>query len=343
MMIGTRVRVALIGYGYWGPNLARNFSSSPSTELVAICDSSESRRSSAASQYPLVHVCSTLEDVLGLENIDAVAIATPTGSHFAIARAALEKGLHVFVEKPLTDSTASSAELVALAESRGLILHVDHTFVYTEAVRTLKRLVESGDIGDLLYFDSTRVNLGLFQPDVNVIWDLAVHDLSILQFVTNKQVCRVSATGLRHPRATQESAAFMTLFYDDNFAAHIDVSWMSPVKIRRTLLSGTRKMVVYDDLETTEKLKIYDSGVDISDDPDAVRQALIAYRTGDMVAPKIPSTEALQVEVMHFAEAIANQQPTLTDGRLGLELVRILEAASESMAGDGIPVLIVRD
>ena len=342
-MIGARLRVALIGYGYWGPNLARNFASSSSTELVAICDSSESRRSSAASQYRSVQVCSTLEEVLSLENIDAVAIATPTGSHYAIARAALEKGLHVFVEKPLTDSTASAAELVALAESRSLILHVDHTFVYTEAVRTLKRLVESGDIGDLLYFDSTRVNLGLFQPDVNVIWDLAVHDLSILQFVTNKQVCRVSATGLRHPRATQESAAFMTLFYDDNFAAHIDVSWMSPVKLRRTLLSGTKKMVVYDDLETTEKLKIYDSGVDISDDPDTVRQALIAYRIGDMVAPKIPSTEALQVEVNHFADAIRKQQPTLTDGRLGLELVRILEAASESMASDGSPVSIVRE
>jgi predicted dehydrogenase len=337
-----RIRVGLVGFGYWGPNLARNFQSNHSTELVAICDSNDRRRQLAAALHPTVDILTDFDQLVDRKDIEAIAIATPTGSHYALAKKCLLKGKHVFVEKPLTDSSHSARELVELAERHGLCLHVDHTFVYTGAVQYLREQIQEGLLGELLYFDSTRVNLGLFQPDVNVLWDLAVHDLSILQYVTQRRAIAVSATGTKHPKASHESAAFMTLFYDDNFVAHIDVSWLSPVKIRKTLVSGSKKMVVFDDLESLEKLKIYDSGVEMTDDPDKIRDVLVSYRTGDMVSPKISSHEALEYEVDHFAEVVRMGLTSATDGRLGLELVTVLEAASASLLKRGAPIDIMR-
>ncbi len=338
----TVLNVGLVGFGYWGPNLARNIAQSRETNLAAICELSPSRREAAASLFPNVELVEQFDRLLDNPGIEAIAIATPTSTHYQLAKRALLADKHVFVEKPLTDSAATSHELVKLASARSLVLHVDHTFVYTGAVEKLKDQVQSGALGDLLYFDSTRVNLGLLQPDVNVLWDLAVHDLSILQYVCNRMAHSVSATGTRHPSASQYSAAFMTLFYEDHFVAHIDVSWLSPVKLRRTLLSGTKKMVVYDDIETSEKLKIYDSGVDFSADSESIREVLVSYRTGDMVSPRISGHEALAWEVSHFADCVRQLKPTRTDGRLGAELVAILEAATESLHQRGAPITIKR-
>ena len=338
----TPLNLGLVGFGYWGPNLARNIAQSRETNLVAICELSTSRREAAATLFPNVDLVEQFDHLLNDPRVEAIAIATPTSTHFELAKRALLADRHVFVEKPLTDSVATSYELVELAAARNLILHVDHTFIYTGAVEKLKEHVQSGALGDLLYFDSTRVNLGLLQPDVNVLWDLAVHDLSILQYICNRTAQSVSATGTRHPNASQYSAAFMTLFYEDHFVAHIDVSWLSPVKLRRTLLSGTKTMVVYDDIETSEKLKIYDSGVDFSADTESIREVLVSYRTGDMISPKISGHEALASEVAHFADCVRQMTPSRTDGRLGAELVAVLEAATESLHRKGAPITIQR-
>lgn len=334
------VRIGLIGFGYWGPNLARNFSANSATRLVAICDLSAERRAAAQRTFPEVQITADVNDLLNDAAIDAIAIATPTASHFQLAKASLGAGKHTFVEKPLTDSAEDADYLVDLASRSGLLLHVDHTFLYTSAVQFLAQSVERGDLGDLLYFDSTRVNLGLFQPDVNVLWDLAVHDLSILRYVTKMEPTSVSATGVFHPQSSQASAAFLTVLYDGHFAAHIDVSWMSPVKLRRTLISGSSKMVVYDDLEPVEKVKIFDAGFDFPESTDDVRSVLVSYRTGDMMSPRLSDTEALTAEVTHFADCIRHGRRSRTDGVLGAELVRVLEAATESLEQGGAPISI---
>ena len=333
-----RVCVGVVGYGYWGPNLARNFHSNSATELRVICDLSPERRAAASRDYPGVKVTDNFEEILSDPSINAVAIATPTASHFLLARASLEAGKHTFVEKPITDSAAAADELVRIAEASRLTLHVDHTFVYTNAVDWLEGAVSRGDLGDLWYFDSTRVALGLFQPDVNVLWDLAVHDLSILQYVTKKQPIAVSATGVFHPQASQACAAFLTVSYEDLFVAHIDVSWMSPVKIRRTLISGSSKMAVFDDLETVEKIKVFDAGIDIPETADDLREVLVSYRTGDMMSPRLRDTEALSTEVSHFANCVRTGLRSRTDGALGAALVRVLEAASASLEQGGAPI-----
>jgi len=338
--MSKQVGVGLVGYGYWGPNLARNFATNPATRLVSICELSGERRLAAERALPGVPTTDSFEELLNNEEIDAIAIATPTASHFALANASLLAGKHAFVEKPLADSSAAATELVELAASSGLILHVDHTFVYTSAVEFLANSIQAGDLGELLYFDSSRVNLGLFQPDVNVLWDLAVHDLSILQFITQRSPIAVSATGVFHPRSSQASAAFLTVSYEDHFAAHIDVSWMSPVKLRRTLISGTSKMLVYDDLEQIEKIKIFDAGVDFPESADEMRNLLVSYRTGDMISPRLHETEALAAEVTHFAECVSSGNPSKTDGVLGAALVRILEAATTSLDNGGAPIPI---
>lgn len=333
-----RVGVGVVGYGYWGPNLARNFHSNSATELIAICDLSPERRAAASRDHPEKKVTDNVEEILSDPSIDAVAIATPTASHFLLAKASLEAGKHTFVEKPLTDSAVAADELVRIAEASSLTLHVDHTFVYTNAVEWLESAVSRGELGDLWYFDSTRVALGLFQPDVNVLWDLAVHDLSILQYVTKKQPVAVSATGVFHPQASQACAAFLTVSYDDLFVAHIDVSWMSPVKIRRTLMSGSSKMAVFDDLEPVEKIKVFDAGIDIPETADDLREVLVSYRTGDMMSPRLRDTEALSTEVSHFAECVRTGLRSRTDGVLGAALVRVLEAASASLEQGGAPI-----
>jgi len=270
--------------------------------------------------------------------VDAVAIATPVDYHFELAMAALRAGKHVLVEKPMASSSEQAARLVDEAARRRLVLMVDHTFVYTGAVTKIRDLVRAGDLGDVYYYDSTRVNLGLFQHDVNVLWDLAVHDLSIMDFVLAQQPAAVSATGLAHVPNEPENIAYMTMFFDGTLIAHIHVNWLAPVKVRRTLIGGSRRMVVFDDLETSEKVKVYDKGISVNPSAENVYQMLVGYRTGDMWAPKLDVAEALTIEAAHFVDCVTRGTRPLTDGEAGLRVVRLLEAATTSMAERGRPV-----
>ncbi len=329
---------ALVGFGYWGPNLARNLSASADFDLLHICDLSPGRVAAARGLYPAVDCGSDASHAIGDDAVDAVFVATPAVVHHRLAVQAIEAGKHVLVEKPLTLNAATSDDLVARAAGRGVVLAVDHTFVYTGAVQKLRDLVNEGDLGDLRSFDSMRVNLGIVQPDVDVFWDLAVHDLSILQYVTDRTPVSVSATGMAHAPSTHASTAYMTLFYEDDFIAHVDVSWMSPVKVRRTLLAGTRRMVVYDDLEPSEKVKVYDAGVDSPETSEERHSTMVSYRTGDMIAPKLDSNEALSTEIAHLAECIRGNSVPRASGAMGASIVRTLEAATVSMARRGAPV-----
>jgi predicted dehydrogenase len=273
-------------------------------------------------------------------NVDAIAIATPVSTHYSLAMEALRAGKHVLVEKPLAASSEEAVELIEAAERRQRVLMVDHTFVYTGAVRKIRELALSGTLGEIYYYDSVRVNLGLFQHDVNVIWDLAVHDLSIMDFVIPFLPCAVSATGLSHVSGGPENIAYLTIFFDGPLIAHIHVNWLAPVKLRRTLIGASRKMIVYDDFEQVEKVKIYDKGITVNNHlgDEKMKQILIGYRTGDMLAPHLDVTEALHTEVEHFVRCIENGEQPITDGMAGLRIVEILEAASQSMREHGRPV-----
>ncbi len=331
------IKVGIIGYGYWGPNLVRNFLECGSAEVRAISDLRADRLKQAAARYPSVQTMSDYRKLLNDPAIDAVAIATPVSTHFDLAMQALKAGKHVLVEKPFTATAEQGQGLIEEAERRKLTLMVDHTFIFTPAVRKIKDLVAGGDLGQLYYYDSVRVNLGLFQHDVNVLWDLAVHDLSIMDYILGARPQAVSATGMAHVAGQPEDVAYMTCFFADNVIAHFHVNWLAPVKIRRTLIGGSRKMVVYDDLEPSEKIKVYDKGITLNE-PDGVYKMMVGYRTGDMWAPQLSTTEALRAEAQHFVECIESGSPPLTDGRAGLNVVRILEAASESMRERGQPV-----
>ena len=325
------IKVGVVGYGYWGPNLVRNFFSAEKSTVSVLCDSSEHQLTRALMQYPGLETTRDYEQLLSAD-VDVVAIATPVESHFKLAKAALNAGKHVFVEKPMASSVAECEELIELADSKGLILHVDHTFVYTSAVGRINQAVRSGEIGELLYYDSTRVNLGLFQHDVNVLWDLAVHDLSILGAITDQTPRAISATGTSHVDGQPENLAFLTVYYDHPLIAHINVNWLAPVKIRQTLIGGSKKMIVFDDLKPSEPIKIYDKGVFVSENPQDIYRLKIGYRSGDMYSPKIELTEALMVEVEHFNECVLSSKPSLTDGKAGLAVVKILEASQKSLA-----------
>jgi predicted dehydrogenase len=330
------LRVGLVGYGYWGPNLARNFSDLPQRyKLTAIADLSESRRANAQARYPGTRVTGDVRELIEAPDIDAVAIATPLSTHYELAKMALRAGKHVLVEKPMTSTVAEAEDLLAIAAARRLVLMVDHTFVYTGAVRKMRDLAVSGELGDLYYYDSARVNLGLFQHDTDVIWDLAVHDLSIMDFVTGMEPCAVSATGVGHVTGRAENIAYVTIFFQSNLIGHVHVNWLAPVKLRRTMLGGSRKMIVYDDLEPSEKVKVYDKGITVANRPEDVYKLLIGYRSGDMWAPQIEPLEALRTEAIEFADAIENSRPALTDGLAGLRVVRILQAATQSMKARG--------
>jgi len=326
------VRVGVIGYGYWGPNLVRNFNEVRDCEVVAVSDTRPERRALVEARYPTVLTTADYRDLIANPAIDAVLIATPVATHFPLALEALQHGKHVWVEKPMTTTSAESARLIDEADRRKLVLHVDHTFVYTGAVRKIHELVAGDALGRIYYYDSVRVNLGLFQTDVNVIWDLAVHDLSIMDYVMPIQPCAVSATGAGHVSGKPENVAYLTLFFDDSTIAHVHVNWLAPVKLRRTLIGGSSKMIVYDDLEVSEKVKVYDKGVTLGDEGDARYQMLVGYRTGDMWAPHVDITEGLQTEAVHFLECIKHQRRSQTDGEAGLRVVRILEAATRSMS-----------
>ena len=335
--IGRPLVASLIGFGYWGPNLARNLSASRDFDLKYISDISSDRLESAMHLYGTTVCLDDPTTTFSDPDVDVVLIATPASTHFELCREALENGKHVFVEKPLTLDSVSSQALVQLAKRRGLILTVDHTFVFTGAVRKLRELVVGGELGALRYFDSIRVNLGLVQPDIDVLWDLAVHDLSILQFVTDRVPVAVSATGSAHEPSTQTSTAYMTLFYDDDFIAHIGTSWMSPVKIRRSLLAGTRQMVVYDDQDAGQQVKLFDSGIETSSAPGSDYGKLVQTRVGDMLAPKVDTREALAVELEHLVACLRGEEEPLVPGESGLDIVRVLEAAARSLNNNGSP------
>ena len=329
---------SLIGFGYWGPNLARNLATSTQFELACICDVDQDRLELAQHLPPSVKCSPDGDAALSDPEIDVVFIATPAGTHYALGRQAILNGKHVLIEKPLTLDTASSSELVDLAERQGVALAVDHTFVFTGAVQKLRQLVMNGDLGDLRYFDSIRVNLGLIQPDINVLWDLAIHDLAILQYVTGTVPVAVSATGIAHAPSIHASTAYMTLFFENDFIAHIGTSWMSPVKVRRALLGGTDQMVVYDDLERSEKIKIFDSTIEESSTSSGAYTRLVQPRIGDMLAPKVSTREALAVEIEHFGDHLLGETDLLVPGTRGMQVIRILEAATESMKENGVPV-----
>jgi len=336
----TVIRIGVIGYGYWGPNLVRNFSDNPDCRVTTICDSNPHRLALAERRYPGVKITTDATELISSADVDAVVIATPVHTHFELSCRTLNAGKHVLIEKPLTSSSEEAEVLIEEAAKRRLVLMVDHTFLYTGAVRKIKELIDAGDLGDICYYDSVRVNLGMFQPDVSVVWDLAVHDVAIMDYLLAAAPTAVSATGISNPVGLSQSIGYLTCFFEDNRIGHIHVNWMAPVKIRRTLLGGSRKMVVYDDVEPSEKVKIYDKGISVSDNPDAVYQKMIQYRMGDMHAPQLDTREALNAEVIDFVRCIQHGATPLSDGASGLRVVRILEAATESMRERGRPVEI---
>lgn len=331
------IRVAVIGAGYWGPNLIRNFSACQETQLAAVCDKDPSRLAKVLAGYPDVDAVDKPEAIFARDDIDAVAIATPVGTHGPLALAALRAGKHVLVEKPMAVCTRDAEAMVLAAKEAGRVLMVDHTFIYSGPVRKIKEIVDSGDLGDIFYVDSVRINLGLFQHDVNVVWDLAPHDLSIMDFLIGRLPKSLSAFGTCHADNDNgiEDVAYLNLDFGSGLVASFHVNWLSPVKIRHFLVGGSRKGLVYNDLSPDEKIKVYDRGITVSQDAEARRGMLIGYRTGDVWSPRINGQEPLQTMVGHFAACIRDGMTPITDGEAGLRVVRILEAAQRSIKAQG--------
>jgi predicted dehydrogenase len=338
MQGGSMLKVGVIGCGYWGPNLIRNFYRQPDVELVAVADFDDARLNFVRDNYPVVGTVHDAADIIGNPEIDAVVIATPVASHYPLALLALEAGKHVFVEKPLATSVVECDRLIAVAVARGLVLYTDHVFVHTGAVRKIRQLIDAGTIGDLYYYDSARINLGLFQKDVNVIWDLAVHDLSILNYITPQRPTAVSATVHQHVPGAQANMAAITLFYDSSFVAHLTVNWMSPVKVRRTLIGGSRQMIVYDDVEPSQKIMVYEKGIDLHTPNDGGEDIRISYRAGDVWGPKLEGGEALDRSAAHFIDCVQTGKTPVTDGRSGRDVVRMMEGAMISARTEGARV-----
>ncbi len=322
--------ICIVGYGYWGPKLVRNFIQAAAGRAVAVCDESPGRLACAQKDFPGLKTFTKIDDVLANPSFDAVALATPVSTHFPLAKRALEAGRHVLVEKPLTTSKRDAVELISLAERQQRVLMVDHTFVYHPAVHKIKALVDAGDLGQLRYIDSTRINLGLFQHDVNVLWDLAVHDLSIVNYLTPERPLAVSAVATAHTPGAPENIGFIVLRYASGLVVHLNCSWVSPVKIRHILIGGDKKMVLYNDLDVNEPLKVYDSGYQARSDEDRNR-LLFDYRVGDVYSPKIPGREALASLAADFVQAITKGTRPISDGRFGADVVAILEAAQQSV------------
>ena len=332
------INIGLIGYGYWGPNLARNFNSNPDMELAVICDFSADRLEKAGKLYPQVKLTKDVDDLFNDTKLDAIAVATPVSTHFDLAHKALSNDKHVWIEKPMTEKVEHGRALIDLASKKKKVLFVDHTFIYTGAVRKIKEIIDAGDLGDLMYYDSTRVNLGLFQQDVDVIWDLAAHDISIMDYLMPFKKFTVSATGSSYYGNGIVPKSILTIFMENDVVGHINVSWVSPVKIRQTLIGGTSKMVLYDDNNPSEKVKVYDKGVDLFETKEDLYRLKIQYRVGDMYAPKLEEIEALAVGTEHFLDCILNGKKPMTDGRAGLEVVKVLVASKESLRKKGAPV-----
>ncbi len=330
------IPVGIAGYGYWGPNLARAVAESGEARVEMIADVSAAALERAALRHPQARLTTDIGEMIRDPKVDAVMIATPVQTHFPLAREALEAGKHVLVEKPMTDDVAKARTLVDLAERAGRVLMVDHTFVYTPAVRAISAMIGSGELGEVYYYDSTRVNLGLFQRDVNVIWDLAVHDFAIVDHLFDHRPVAISASAARFVQGSPENMAQLTVHYDGGAMAHLNVNWLAPVKIRQTLIGGSRKMVIWDDMQTSEKVKVYDRGASLSDG--GPYDHLVSYRLGDMHAPALSTKEALVTEVEEFVHCIETGATPITDGHGGLRVVELLAAASRSCAMRGHPV-----
>ncbi|MBA2627834.1 MAG: Gfo/Idh/MocA family oxidoreductase [Gemmatimonadales bacterium] len=330
--------VGVIGCGYWGPNLVRNFSRNPRTNVLAVCDSRHERAVRVAAEFRIPTVTDQANELITAPGVDLVVVATPSFTHFALARAALEAGKHVLVMKPLTTSVDHAEELCDLAQRKGLLMAVDHTFVFTGAVRRMKALIDAGEIGDLYYFDSVRINLGLIQTDINVVWDLAPHDVSIMDYLIDQEPVSVAAQAACHGGSPTENIAYLTVRYAGSLLGAVHVNWLAPAKVRRTIVGGSKRMMIYDDMEPSEKLKVYDKGVSISSDPTGESQEyqfMISYRSGDMHAPQLDMREALAVEVENIVAALDGREPLVADGRGGARVVRILEAAQRSIEQGG--------
>jgi predicted dehydrogenase len=328
------IRIAVIGYGYWGPNIVRNFNNAEFAEVISICDMNPDMLKRARKAYPHIGLTSRNEEILSAPNIDAVAIVTPVFTHFDIAKKALQNGKHVFVEKPFTSTVAQAQELVELADKNNLKIMVDHTFLFTSAVRKIKELMDDGTLGDLFYFDSIRVNLGLFQHDVNVIWDLAPHDLAIMDYLIKEKPTAIVATGESHFNHGLEDVAYVTIYFPNKVIAHFNVNWLSPVKVRTTLIGGQKKMLVWNDLEADNKIKIYDKGVEVRNGG-SIYDLLVSYRSGDMWSPKVDQVEALKIETENFVDCVIHNKSPINDGVSGLRIVKLLEASNQSLKNRG--------
>ncbi len=333
------MKIGVIGFGYWGPNLVRNFMETNDVEVVWSADPKPDRRALAKRRYPTLRVTDSADEVIEDPEVTAVVIATPITTHYELGRKALEHGKHVLIEKPLARTVSEAEQLAKLAEEQRRVLMVDHTFIYTGAVSRMKQIIDVGELGDLYYFDSVRVNLGLFQGDADVLWDLAPHDLSIFNYLIAKQPRAVSALGAAHTESGPADMAYLTLTFDDEFIAHFHVNWLSPVKVRRIMIGGDRRMMLYDDMEPSEKVRVYDQGIAVSTQ-EGMYRTLVDYRTGDMWAPKLDLREALAVECAHFVECVRLNRVPRSDAASGIAIVRILEAASESMAAKGQAVML---
>lgn len=333
------IGIGVIGAGYWGPNLIRNIRSHDRSRLVFICDKDPARQTWARKMYPEIRVTQSPDEVIADSKVDAVAIMTPAESHFPLARKTIAAGKHVLVAKPLTTDIEQAEILETEAEKKGVVLMVDHTFIFSNSVKKIHELISSGSIGDLRYFDATRINLGIFQKNINVLWDLATHDLAILNFLVGENPTAVSATGYTHIPQQPEYAAFLTLFFPGKIA-HINVNWLSPVKVRRLLIGGSKKMIVYDDINPDEKVKVYEKSILEKLDPENIRNLLISYRTGDIWCPKIENTEALANEIDHFLNCVEKKHRPVSGVRQSISILRILEAANQSIRLHGQPVEI---
>jgi predicted dehydrogenase len=332
------IKFGVIGYGYWGPNVVRNLHNLEGSEVVMVCDKSSNSRNRVQKTYPAIKVCSETSELFSSTEIDAVAIVTPVWTHYELTKGALENGKHVFVEKPFTSTSAQGEELIELAARKNLKIMVDHTFLFTGAVRKIQQLLAEGALGQLYYYDSTRVNLGLFQHDINVIWDLAPHDLSIIDHLISETPEAIVATGQSHLN-NFEDIAFLTLYFPNKVIAHLNVNWISPVKVRSTLIGGEKKMLLWNDLEADEKIKVYDKGVDITT-RQGLYNLLVNYRSGDMWSPQLEQIEALQHELGYFIECINDDKSPHNDGAAGLRIVKMLEAATESLKKRGALVYL---
>ena len=329
----STLKIGVIGYGYWGPNVVRNFYNANDATVVCVCDMNPKALQRVRRSYATMAVTTNPAEVLTNPGIDAVAIVTPISHHFSLAKKALENGKHIFVEKPFTATSAQAQELIELADRNNLLIMVDHTFLFNGAVRKIREVMEDGTLGNLYYYDSTRVNLGLFQHDANVVWDLAPHDLSIIDYLIESGPEAIVATGEKHVNGT-EDMAFITMYFPNKVIAHLNVNWLSPVKVRTTLIGGEKKMLVWNDLEADEKIKIYDKGVERANDNSGY-ELRVSYRAGDLWVPRVEQVEALARETQYFVDCVLNGEAPFNDGKAGLRVIEMLEAIDRSMSQKG--------